>query len=278
MKVRLWGCLVAFAVGVGSGIGVCQAPAPAAAKAPADEDLGVVAAERWIGRALILRGFWAANELKYDPAGHPLDAGKVTDWTLAGFDLQKVRRRTDGDLELDGVRVAARWNPDQRLFERHLLKTELLRIDFPAPDAGGVEPALAAMFSVGIDPALQRSMPPYWTHYFIPATPWPADEVTGKTLIALGSKQPEGIVYPQVVKKGEPGFTQEASADHVKGTVRVGIDVDENGLSVRAVVRQPLGYGLDAKTVEAVQKYRFNPGMVHGAPAVVEIVVNQGFD
>ena len=253
---------------------MCQAPAPAAVT----PDVGVVAAERWTGRALIVRGFWAGDELKYDAAGRSVGTGKVTDWTLAGFDLQKVKRRADGELELDGVRVAARWNPEQRVFERHLLKAEAMRVVFPAPNAAGVETAMAAIFSVGIDPALQRSMPAYWSHYFIPATPWPADGLTGKTVIAVGTKPPEGIVYPEVVKKSEPGFTPEAAADHVKGTVRVGLDVDENGMPERVVVRQPLGYGLDEKTVEAVKKYRFKPGVVNGASAVVEIVMNLGFE
>ncbi len=237
-----------------------------------------MAAERWIGRALILRGFWAADELKYDAAGHFTQPGKVTDWTLAGFDLEKVKRRNDGDLELDGVRVAARWNPDQHIFERHLITTETIKVIFPAPSAPGVEPALAAMFAVGIDPALQRSMPTYWSHSFIPGTAWPPDDVTGKTVLAIGTKPPVGLVYPEVVKKDEPGFTPEASADHVKGTVRVEMDVDENGVPRRVLVRQPLGYGLDEKTVEAVEKYRFRPGTLNGTPVVVEFVVNQGFD
>lgn len=270
--------MVGLAVVFGSETGIGQVVAARAAKAPADEDLGVVAAERWIGRALILRGFWAGEELRFDAAGRPMDAGKVTDWTLAGFALEKVKRRTDGDLELAGVRVAARWNPDQHIFERHPQKTETMRVVFPAPSAPGVEPALEAIFSVGIDPALQRSMPAYWSHYFIPGTAWPPDGVTGKPVLTVGTKPPDGVVYPEIVKKGEPGFTAEASADHVKGTVRVGMVVDENGVPERVVVRQPLGYGLDEKTVEAVEKYRFKPGMVHGAPALVEIVVNQGFD
>jgi hypothetical protein len=93
------------------------------------KDLGIVKAESWIGRALILRGFWASDDLKHDALGRPIDPG--TDWTLCGFDLEKVRRRSDGDFQLDGVRVAVRSNPDQRIFERHLLKMETVRIVFP---------------------------------------------------------------------------------------------------------------------------------------------------
>ena len=278
MKILAASWMIRWAMLFGVATGLSQTPAASATKAAAEQDPGVLTAERWIGRALIVRGFWAANDLNYDAAGRPIVVGKTTDWTLAGFDLQKVKRNAGGELELEGVRVAARWNPDQHIFERHLLKTETMRVAFPAPSAAGVETALAAIFSIGIDPALQRSMPPYWSHYFLPATPWPADGVTGKTIVALGTKPPDGMAYPQLVKKGEPGFTAEAAADHVKGTVRVSLDVDENGMPERVVVRQPLGYGLDRTTVEEVEKYRFKPVSVNGVAAVVEFVVNQTFE
>jgi TonB family protein len=262
---------------VGMALSLARSRAQSAA-AVADDDLGQIAAERWVGRALILRGFPAADELKYDAAGHPQGSGKVTDWTLAGFDLEKVSRRADGDLQLNGVRVAIRYNPEQHTFDRHPLKDEKMRIEFPAAAVRGVGPALAAMFSVGIDPALERSMPPYWSHYFIPSLEWPADGLTGQTIVGQGGKTPEGVVYPELEKKLEPGFTPEASADHVRGTVQVRMDVDAQGVPQRIVVRQPLGYGLDARTVETVGRYRFRPGMLSGAPVAMEMTVNQAFE
>ena len=231
-----------------------------------------------MGRALILRGFPAGDELKYDAAGRLQSSGKATDWTLAGFDLEKVSRRADGDLQLDGVRVAIRYNPEQHTFDRHLLKDEKMRIEFPAAAVRGVEQALTAMFSVGIDPALERSMPSYWSHYFIPSLEWAADGLTGQTIVGVGGKVPEGMVYPELEKKREPGFTPEASADHVRGTVQVRMDVDAQGVPQRIVVRQPLGYGLDARTVETVGRYRFRPGMLSGAPVAMEMTVNQAFE
>ena len=262
---------------VGIALSLARSRAQSAA-AVADDDLGQIAAERWVGRALILRGFPAGDELKYDAAGRLRSSGKVTDWTLAGFDLEKVSRRADGDLQLDGVRVAIRYNPEQHTFDRHPLKDEKMRIEFPAAAVRGVGPALAARFSVGIDPALERSMPPYWSHYFIPALEWPPDGLTGQTIVGQGGKMPEGVVYPELEKKLEPGFTPEASADHVRGTVQVRMDVDAQGVPQRIVVRQPLGYGLDARTVETVGRYRFRPGMQDGVPAATEMTVNQAFD
>jgi hypothetical protein len=220
-----------------------------AAQFHADDDLGVVAAERWIGRALIVRGFPREDELKYDATGQPLDKTKPTDWTLAGFDLVKVARRVDGDLALDGFRVAIRYNAEQRIFERHRLKDENVRILLAAPSARGVDPALAAIFSVGIDPALQRSMPGYWSHYFLPTEEWPADALASQTVVGLTAKPSAGLVYPLVQKNSEPEFTPEALADRVHGVVQVLVAVDSRGVPLRIAIRQPLGYGLDARTV-----------------------------
>jgi TonB family protein len=241
------------------------------------QDEGAGAAENWVGRALILRGFPVGDELKYDASGHLLGQVKVTDWTLAAFDLQKVSRRGDGELQLDGVRVAIRYNPDQHAFERHLQKDETVRVVLPDGERRQVERELAAIFSVGIDPALERSMPTYWSHYFIPSLPW-ADDLTGQTVLDAGAKMPDGVDYPQLEKRPEPGFTPEASQDHVHGTVQVRVDVDTQGLPQRIVIRQPLGYGLDARTVETVSKYRFRPGSLNGEPVTVEMTVNQAFD
>jgi hypothetical protein len=242
----------------------------------ADGDAGVTVAEEWVGRALILRGFPAGDELKYDAAGRP-GQEKSTDWTLAGFELQKVSRRGDGELQLDGVRVAIRFNPDQHAFERHVEKAEPVRVLLPDESGQQVAAALPAIFSQGIDPALQRSMPAYWSHFFIPGLAWD-DAMAGQTVLGAGAKVPDGVVFPVAEKKPEPGLTPEATLDHVKGTLQLQVDVDAAGEPRRIVVRQPLGYGLDAKTVEALGKFRFRPGMLNGAPVAVRMVVKQGFD
>ena len=230
-----------------------------------------------MGRALILRGFPAGDELKYDAAGHPQGSGKVTDWTLAGFDLEKVSRRADGDLQLDGVRVAIRYNPEQHIFERHPQKDEKLKILLAVnSEARGLQGALATMFAVGIDPALQRAMPAYWRHYFSPGLAWPQDDLTGQTIVPANSAA--GLEFPVAEKKPEPEFTGEARQDKVKGTVLVRMVVGTDGVARRIAIRQPLGYGLDARVAETLERYRFKPGMKDGKRVAVEMVVNQMFD
>ena len=273
MSGRRWAWFIVAIAGLAAG----SAQAPVSAAPPPDPV--VAAAEVWIGRALILRGFPAGNDLEYDRAGKLQNPGKATDWTLAGIDLEKVSRRRDNELELDGTRVAIRYNPDQHQFERHPLHDFHVKVAFPAADAVAVSKTMAAIFSTGIDPALERSMPPGWSHYFLPASDWTgADALAGVTIVPASGKLPEGATLPEAEKKTEPGYTDQARADRVKGTVGIRLVVDAEGVPRRITIRQPLGYGLDARTAEAVSRWRFRPGLVDGKPVAMEVLVNQAFD
>ena len=261
--------------------GLAQAQQPAAPPATvATADPVVQAAQDFIGRTLILRGLNGGTNLAFDAHGHLVSGeSKPVDWTLAGMNVEKVSRSTPGDLLLEGPRVAIRYNPAQRQFERHMLKDEPLRITFPAPDAAGVVRSMEAIFSVGIDPALQRSMPPFWKHYFLPATVWTVEDAVGTVLSINGATTlPPGTVMPVVLSKGDlPELTGEAQKDKVHGEVRVRIAVGLDGIPRQITVRQPLGYGLDAKAAEAVARYKFQPGSKDGTPVVIEMIVSQTF-
>ena len=282
-KARVWG---------GVALAFLAAPAPPSSLAaqqtittptpappPALADPLVQTAEEWIGRALTLRGFYGGQELSFDAQGHVQGEPKVVDWTLAGMNLDKVSRTGTGELLLQGPRVAIRFNPDQHQFERHPQKDEALKIMIPATDVLSVQLTMAAVFSVGIDPRLERSMPPYWKHYFLPATPWTGEDNVGAVVSISGAATlPPGLVMPLIAKKSEPEFSGEAQRDRVRGTIQLRVAVGVDGVPRQIMVRQPLGYGLDQRTVEAVEKYRFQPGMQVGKPAVVEMIVNQPFD
>src|SRR6266849_4647637 len=96
-------------------------PAPAR-----DEELN--AASLLVGKALFLRGFYLSNELTYDADGRVQGTPKVGDWTVAAVNVLKVERRGAGEIELDGVRVAIRYNTDSHEFQRHALNDEKMRL------------------------------------------------------------------------------------------------------------------------------------------------------
>ncbi len=257
-------------------------PAPIERRAPADPNLD--AASSFIGQALFLRCFSGEDTLTFTSTGAPeLRArSKVVDWTLSAIDIQKVQRRGPGELELDGVRVALKFAPDRREWERHPQKTETMRLTVAEPASG--DPAafrrtLVAIFSQGIDRALQRSMPPYWQHYFDPQAPWVPDELAGQTLYTPGKPDASGqaATAPAPTKKADVSYTAEAQQDKVRGTVGLQLVVAADGGPRRIAVIQPLGYGLDATAAEALGRYRFAPATLNGAPVAAQVRINQDF-
>jgi TonB family protein len=232
-----------------------------------------------VGKALFLRGFYLANDLSYDSAGRVEGAPKVGDWTLAAVNVVKVERKA-GEIELDGVRVAIRYNADNREFQRHPLNDEKMRVVVKDPgDVKSLEGAFAAMFSVGIDPGLQRGMPDYWRHYFDPSLAWPEDDLTGRTVYPLYgvSDQGKDVTAPREQHEAEPKYGGFALRDKVQGAAQLRLVVDANGVPQRIVVSRPVGYGLDASAVEAVRKWRFAPGMKDGSAVATGVVVEQQF-
>src|ERR1700678_167612 len=164
------GLLVAGLLGLEMMSTLAQTPPTAAV----GEDKALTAAERLVGKAMFLRGFYLSNNLDYDAAGKVQGAPKVGDWTLAAVNVLKVERKGTGEIELDGVRVAIRYNADVHEFQRHPMNDEKMRLMVKGTgDAKQLEAAFAAMFAVGIDPGLQRTMPDYWRHYFDSTLAWP---------------------------------------------------------------------------------------------------------
>ena len=153
--------------------------------AGASDDKALDAARALMGKALFLRGFYLNNNLDYDAAGKVEKSPKTGDWTLAAINVLKVERKGPGEIDLEGVRVAIRYNADSHEFQRHPLNDEKMRVTVKDTGEGKqLEAAFAAMFSVGIDPELQRAMPDYWRHYFDPALAWPQDALSGQTICA----------------------------------------------------------------------------------------------
>ena len=85
-----------------------------------------------------------------------------------------------------------------------------------------------------------------------------------------------GVSAPQLVFKVEPEYSEEARKAKFQGTVVLYVVVDEKGYPRDLKVVRPLGLGLDQKAIEAVQKWRFKPGLKDGkaVPVAAQIEVN----
>lgn len=86
-----------------------------------------------------------------------------------------------------------------------------------------------------------------------------------------------GISAPRAVATPDPEYTEEARTAKTQGTCVLWLIVDDKGVPRNIRVVRGLGFGLDAKAVEAVKQWRFEPALKDGQPVNVQISVEVGF-
>jgi TonB family protein len=87
----------------------------------------------------------------------------------------------------------------------------------------------------------------------------------------------QGVLPPAVLSKVEPLYSDQARNAKLQGNVLVQLVVDEHGLPRQIRVMRSLGMGLDEKAVEAVQQWRFRPGMKDGHAVSVQATIEVNF-
>ena len=86
-----------------------------------------------------------------------------------------------------------------------------------------------------------------------------------------------GISAPQAVSAPDPDYTEEARRAKRQGTCVLWLIVDSSGRPRDIRVVRGLGFGLDAKALEAVKQWKFQPALKDGKPVDVQISVNIDF-
>ena len=86
-----------------------------------------------------------------------------------------------------------------------------------------------------------------------------------------------GISAPQPVSTPDPEYTEQARLAKTQGTCILWMIVDDQGRPRDIRVVRGLGMGLDAKAIDAVKQWRFQPAMKDGRPVNVQISVEVGF-
>ncbi len=86
-----------------------------------------------------------------------------------------------------------------------------------------------------------------------------------------------GISAPEPVSTPDPEYTEQARLAKTQGTCVLWLIVDDQGHPRDIRVVRGLGFGLDAKAIDAVKQWRFQPAMKDGRPVNVQISVEVGF-
>jgi protein TonB len=92
-----------------------------------------------------------------------------------------------------------------------------------------------------------------------------------------GSRGGRGVfTAPVLLAKTEPAYSEEARKGRVQGMVVLLVEIDTNGRPRDIRVRQPLGFGLEERAIEAVAHWRFRPAYRNGkpVPCTAEVEVN----
>ena len=85
------------------------------------------------------------------------------------------------------------------------------------------------------------------------------------------------VTAPVALNHVEARYTDEARRKKIQGVCLITVIVDANGKPQNPRVIRSLDPGLDLKAIEAVNKYRFKPGMKDGVPVKVMITVLVNF-
>lgn len=86
-----------------------------------------------------------------------------------------------------------------------------------------------------------------------------------------------GISAPTAVSSPDPDYTEEARLAKKQGTCVLWLIVDSTGHPRDIHVARGLGFGLDAKAIDAVKQWKFQPALKDGRPVDVQISVEVEF-
>jgi TonB family protein len=86
-----------------------------------------------------------------------------------------------------------------------------------------------------------------------------------------------GVSAPVPTFQTQPQYTEEARRAKISGTVVLSLVVGDDGKPRDIKVIQSLGYGLDEKAIEAVEKWTFRPSQKDGKPVPVVATVQVFF-
>lgn len=88
-----------------------------------------------------------------------------------------------------------------------------------------------------------------------------------------------GIINPELIRKVEPKYTDQAKARKIAGEVWLDCVVQADGTVKVLGVKKSLDktYGLDEAAVEAAKSWLFKPGIKDGKPVAVHVVLIQEF-
>ena len=246
-----------------------------AASAIAQSDLDALE-QKLKGKPLELRNYSADPIARYSWADGKLVAGAVQNHTLAIF--------TADSLKLKGGKIVIRgWRSTlvgdirhQRLATAGRAPMQL-EVDLRATELAialrGLEDALFFPDAKAAIDALPVQIAQHIPYDISGAKPVGCDcfrYFENRQWNTVPRNDPK-LIQPKVIEVVDPEYSEEARENKTTGTVVVAFFVSNAGSVADVWIAKPLGFGLDEKAEEAVEKYRFAPAQYDGRPVGIQL-------
>jgi len=272
--------------------------------------------DQYQGKTRLLRGFYSGDHLLYDSAGEPIGRQFAGDWTADGFVVLDDIHESGPLLVIEARRLlVTRLTPEfafsaakKRSANGKDMGPALLTInvDFgkATPSTELADAAISRIFLTEQD-NLADLVPEYWgscvreglagknqnRRFSSEVLSIPGVVLSDKNLLTPvepdDASQPvrqgqifrvgKGVSPPKAVFQPEPEFSEGARGAKYQGRTVLGLIVSAEGKPTKIRILNPLGAGLDAKAVRAVESWKFEPAKLEGQPVPVEIAVEVDF-
>jgi len=249
----------------------------------------------YAGKVITFRHFYSGDHLKFHADGTLEGDAPIGPWTVDGQLLVNEVKLQKGSLVIRGRRIILLFDSKSKTFQDAL--TLVMNSDHRDPDIEkslrtldvDIEIALsteqpepkevsAAMQAVFLTPgeSMADIAPACWRSYFElqeHRPPKPQDPSNPVYTMSANS----GIVPPRITYDPEPEYSDAARKVKWQGTVLVSLIVDPTGTVRDVQIADPLGAGLDEKSVEAVNTWKFDPAQRDGKAIPLAIKVEATF-
>lgn len=247
---------------------VCLATSSVDASAQSEREAELNAA--YVGKTLHLKRFYIGNTQIFDKDGKLIGQGTATGpWTLYGRIAVERISVVGQSVHVEGRRLHVVFQDNGKtLIERRAAQTATLVLSPADASRPSFDAALQAITIEPTPAALADVAPDCWSTYLrqgVQAAPRLSAE-----------EKPE--TPPRVIRTGpKPGYSDEARAAKVGGTVQLSLTVTESGEPREIRLIRPLGMGLDDAACDALRQYLFQPARRSGSPVKLNIIIETTF-
>ncbi len=261
----------------------------------------------------LLRNFYSSKRLIYDAHGQIASPADVGDWTEDAVIKIKGIRISHDRLQVGAnrIRVFAKSKSELGLVQSTEAVSIEIRLEPQLRNVNDIDAILSRVF-LAPGNRLSDLVPDYWKpcvkvaltesddpqfhgcHFsgelaaltgvgsYAKDDPAMSVALSGADIVHMGPDNKlhhfeKGLSPARVTYQHIPEFSEAARQAKFQGIVILGLIVDSLGSPKSIHVIGPLGFGLDAKAVSAVEGWKFTPAEKDGQPVAMEMAVETDF-